>query len=172
MCRNAEATALALLQAEEPTLVAFLNLEGQSSTTAGLAVIAAYNSAITALQNWTPGSPAQEVLQVINDLNQSFAALVQTMNLPPEDATLAGLIAAAITSVIAIIEANSTTNPVAQHEITANAVVEVNKLAPGAFKYHKGIFAEFQASPAKQYHNAWNKQCDKLGGKFTKLKQA
>jgi hypothetical protein len=153
MCKNATATAAALLAGIEPTLTAFMNLENVPAATQQQ-VMAAYEAAVTAVANWTPGSTATLAVEAVQAANSIF----QTLPVPDIDKAFAGIITAGFTSVIAIIEANSTTDALEQHAITAKAVTDVNTMAPGAFKYHKGIFAVFQANPAKEYQNAWHKQ--------------
>ena len=166
MCKNATKTAAALIAGIRPTLVSFLALEAVPTATV-TEVLAAYDAANTAVANWVPGTSAQTVVEAV----EAADAVFQTLPVPDSDKALAGLITAGLASVIAIIEANSTSDPVEQAGITAKAVTTVNKLAPGAFKYHKGVFAEFQAAPEKQYHNAWNKQVDSMGGKYKVLHQ-
>jgi hypothetical protein len=167
MCKNATATAAALLAGIEPTLTAFLKLENISADEQA-SVIAAYEAAQKAVATWTPGSTGTVAVEAVQALNSIF----QTLPVPDVDKVFASLITAGLTSVIAIIEANSTTNVLEQHAITAKAVTDVNAMAPGAFKYHKGIFAVFQADPAKEYHNAWHKQVQnaiKLDPKYQAL---
>jgi len=166
MCTNATKTAAALMAGIRPTLVSFLALENVPATTV-TEVLAAYDAANTAVADWVPGSSSQTVVQAV----EAVDAVFNTLPVPDSDKALAGLITAGLASVVAIIEANSTSSPVEQSEITARAVTHVNQLAPGAFKYRKGIFAEFQAAPDKQYHNAWNKQVSSMGGKYTVLLQ-
>lgn len=167
MCTNATKTAAALMMGIRPTLVSFLTLEAIPAATV-TAVLAAYDAANAAVAAWVPGSTADTVVEAVNAVDAVF----QTLPVPDSDKALAGLITAGFASVVAIIEANSTSDPVAQAGIVAQAVTHVNQLAPGAFKYHKGIFAEFQEAPDKQYHNAWNKQVDSMGGKYEVLHQA
>ena len=166
MCKNATATAAQLMAGIRPTLVSFLTLENVPAATQ-TSVLAAYDAADTAVANWTPATGATAVVEAVNAADQIFDALP----VPPADKVFADLISAAFTSVIAIIEANSTTDPVAQNEITAKAVQDVNEKVPGAFKYHKGIFAAFQASPEKQYHTVWNNKANSMGGKYLALVQ-
>jgi hypothetical protein len=153
MCKNAAATAAALMAGIEPTLTAFLNLEGVPAATQAQ-VLTSYEAAQQAVAQWTPGSSATVAVEAVQAVNSVF----QTLPVPDVDKAFAGIITAGFTSVIAIIEANSTTDVLEQHAITAKAVTDVNTMAPGAFKYHKGVFAVFQADPAKEYHNAWHKQ--------------
>jgi hypothetical protein len=168
MCKNAQATAASLLAGIEPTLTAFMNLENVPAATQQQ-VMTAYEAAVQAVAAWTPGSTATVAVEAVQALNSVF----QTLPVPDIDKALAGIITAGFTSVIAIIQANSTTDALEQHAITAKAVTDVNTLAPGAFKYHKGVFAAFQASPEKEYHNAWNKmvsQAAALDPKYNALK--
>ncbi len=155
MCKNATATAAGLLAGIEPTLVQFLKLENIPAEEQAT-VIAAYDAAVTAVAAWKPGSTGTVAVEAVQALNSIF----QTLPVPDQDKVFASLITAGLTSVIAIIEANSTTNVLEQHAITAKAVTDVNAMAPGAFKYHKGVFAVFQDSPAEAYHNAWHKKVE------------
>jgi hypothetical protein len=168
MCKNATATAAALMAGIEPTLTAFMNLENVPAATQ-TQVLTAYEAAQQAVAQWTPGTSGQVAVEAVQAVNSIF----QTLPVPDIDKALAGIITAGFTSVIAIIEANSTTDPVQQAGITAKAVTDVNALAPGSFKYHKGIFAVFQASPEKAYHDAWNKKVGEaasLDPKYNALK--
>lgn len=170
MCKNATATAAALMAGIEPTLTSFLNLEGVPADTQAT-VLTAYETAQQAVAQWTPGSTPTVAVEAVQAVNSVF----QTLPVPDVDKAFAGIITAGFTSVIAIIEANSTTDPVEQNAITAKAVTDVNTLAPGAFKYHKGVFQVFQASPAKAYHDAWHKQVEnavKLDTKYAALRVA
>lgn len=168
MCKNAQKTAADLMSGIRPTIVSLLTLEGIAGTPDAVAALAAYDQAELAVANWIPGTSVETVVQLVNAADSVF----QVLPVPVEAKALAGIIDAGFVTVVAILEGNSATDPVAQHEITIAAVEKVNELAPGAFKYHKGIFAEFQASPEKQYHNAWNKKTAELGGKFVALKVA
>lgn len=168
MCQNATKTAADLMLGIRPTIVSLLTLEGLAGTPEATEALAAYDTAEQAVAAWVPGTTAQTIVEAVNAADAVFQALP----VPDDAKALAGIIAAGFTAVVAIIEANSTTDATEQHEVTAAAVIKINTLAPHSFKYHKGIFAEFQASPEKQYHNAWNKQCEELGGKYLELKQA
>lgn len=166
MCTNATKTAAALMTGIRPTLVGFMNLENVDAATQQ-EVLEAYDAADKAVGSWTPGTSSETVVELVN----AVVAVFDTLPIPEEDKDLAGIISAGLTAVIAILEANSTTDTLEQNGIVAAAVVKVNTLAPNAFTYHKGIFAEFQASPAKQYHNAWNAKVEAKGEKYAPLHQ-
>ena len=93
MCTNAAETAYNLLLAEEPTIKAILTLEGVAGTTQAIAALAAYNSALTLLQSWVPGTTSQNIIQVLSDLQ----VIITALPIPPlyqliTDAVLAGII--------------------------------------------------------------------------------
>lgn len=152
----------------EPTLIALLTLEGIANTPDAETAIKEYDQAELDVQNWVPGTSVATIVQAVNAADAVF----QLLPVPEADKIFSGLIAAGFTTVVAILEGNSAATPAEQHEITIVAVARVNELAPGAFKYHKGIFREFEASPASQYHNAWNKNAEAKGGKYLQLKVA
>lgn len=179
MCKNATATAAALLEGIEPTFTSLLHLEGLDTTPDGEAAINAYNAAVQAVKNWTPGSTATVAVEAINAFNAVFDVLPFTT----EVKSLVSIISAGITTVIGVITANSpapatpssaTANEeestvAYQHAVVERTTQEVQTLVPG---FKRSIFT----SPAHQYRNAWNSQVGKLvaaiGSKYTVLKVA
>lgn len=168
MCQHPQQTAAAVMKGIEPTLINILTLEGIANTPDAQTAIREYDQAEIDVQNWVPGTSVQTIVQAVNAADAAF----QLLPVPEEFKLFAGIIGAGFTTVVAILEGNTAATPAEQHEITVLAVQKVNEQAPGAFHYHKGIFREFEASPAKQYHNAWNRQADRLGGKYVALKVA
>lgn len=174
MCVNARNTAISLMEAVEPTIKSFLAFVGQTSTPAGIAAITAYDAALTALQNWTSGTAAQDVLQLIADFQTSFNALASTLVLPPGAVTLVNIILAGIEAVIGVITANSPAPPApagadatpdatpeeiqAAHQaaVAADTEAKVLALVPG---FKRSIWH----SAASQYKNQWNRAI-KAGG--------
>jgi hypothetical protein len=164
MCKNATATAAALLEAIEPTLTSLLTYTGLGSTPNGEAAIAAYNAAVAALKAWQSGTVAQNVLQLIGD----FQTVFNSLPLPPTVIDLTNIILAGIQAVIGVIIANSPA-PVAPagstaspEEITAAHQAAVahdteQKVAALVPHFKRSIFH----SPAVQYKNLWNNTVDK-----------
>lgn len=168
MCDHPQQTAANVMKGIEPTLISLLTLEGAANTPEAQTAIKEYDLAAVEVAGWTPGTSAQTAVQAVKAADAAF----QLLPVPEEFKIFAGLIDAAFTTVVAILEGNTATSVTEQHEITVAAVLHVNEVAPGCFKYHKGIFRAFEASPAKQYHDAWNKKAAELGGKFDALKIA
>lgn len=173
MCKNATKSAGQLMAAIEPTFVSLLNATGQSSTPNGIAAKNAYDAALTAVQNWVPGSKTQDVLQVVVDFQTALSGLP----IPPNAQVFANIILAGLETVLAIISANSPApataaagpqaTPVAhmsmlraasseevqamhQASVIETTTAKVNTLVPG---FQRSIYH----SPESQYKAAWNK---------------
>lgn len=167
MCQNANKTVAALMAAIEPTLKSLLTFAGIAGTTEAQAAIAAYDAALTAVQNWQSGTTAQNVLELIGDFQTVFASLP----LPPTVEALANIILAGIETVIGVLTANSPApaapapgDPVVgdaeaasgeeitamrQAHVAADTAAKVQTLVPG-FK------RSMWHSPESQYKKAWN----------------
>ena len=159
MCKNATATAAALMAAIEPTIVNLLTSAGIMNTPDAQAAKAAFDAALQAVENWKSGTPADDVLQAIN----AFSAVFNTLPIPPNFKTLANIIVAGITAVIGVINANAPapahataqglTSDDAQAHHQANVVADtaeqVQALVPG---FKRSVFTP----PDKQYKNTWN----------------
>jgi hypothetical protein len=169
MCKNATKSAAALMAAIEPTIKSLLAATGQLNTPNGIAAMNAYDAALLAVQNWTPSTTAQNVLQLMN----AFTAVFDTLPLPPNVALYVNIITAGITAVIAILTANSpapaslltheetqamhqaavAADAAAADAAAADAAAKVAVLVPG---FKRSIFH----SPESQYNTAWNNACD------------
>ena len=170
MCKNAMKTAASVMAAIEPTIKNLLSLIGQTDTVAGLAAIAAYNAALTALQNWQSGTPAQTVLELISALQAAFNAVTTAVPISPAIQALVNVILAGIETVIGIVTANSpaptsTADTLVAHEetqamhqaaVAADTTAKVQALVPS---FKRSIFH----SPESQYDNAWNNAVDAGG---------
>jgi hypothetical protein len=159
MCKNATKSAAALMAAIEPTIKSLLAATGQLNTPNGIAAMNAYDAALLAIQNWTPGTTAQNVLELIT----AFSTVFATLPLPPNVQLYVSTITAGIKIVIAILTANSPapvglavhaeTQAMHQAAVAADAEAEVRALLPG---FKRSIFH----SPESQYNTAWNNACD------------
>lgn len=162
MCKNATATAANLMAAIEPTIKSLLTATGLINTPNGIAALAAYNAALTALQNWQSGTTAATVLQLM----AAFESVLNTLPLPPEVAMFTDIIIGGITAVVGIITANSPapagpvglpvhaeTQAMHQADVAASTAARVAVLVPG---FKRSIFH----SPESQYKAVWNKQVD------------
>jgi hypothetical protein len=158
MCVNATKTAGALLAGIKPTIVAILAATGLTNTAGGLALIAAFTAAQTALQNWVSGTAAQDVIEALTAIQTVFSALP----LPATVLLFSKIILGGIIAVIGIVTANSPapappvgfdahedTQVMHQAEVAASTAAQVEALVPG---FKRSIFH----SPESQYKKAWN----------------
>ena len=103
MCTNATKTAASLMAAIEPTLKSLLSFTHLLNTPQGTAAIAAYDAALTAIQNWKSGTSAQNVLQLL----AAFQSVFNVLPLPSTVQMLTNIILAGIETVIGVLTANS-----------------------------------------------------------------
>jgi hypothetical protein len=109
------------------------------------------------VQKWQHGSPAQDVIELIN----IFASAFDLLPVPTAYKVLANIIIAGITAVVGILTANSPASPApaTAHEespahslvhLTMSTATKVQELAPG---FKPRIFT----AADKQYTDYWNK---------------
>jgi hypothetical protein len=150
------------MAAIEPSIIDLGNQTGISLNPLFQNVITGYNAALTAIENWKSGTAAQDVIQVINDLEAGLTAL--SALIPAPLLTLLNIILAGVATVIAVVTANSP-NPTPipagadatpeesqaqyQHQVIHEVTLKVQKLVPG---YKRSIWH----SAATQYKNTWN----------------
>jgi uncharacterized membrane protein YgaE (UPF0421/DUF939 family) len=156
MCKNPVSTATALMEGIETSLVAFLAAFNLTNTPAGIAVIAAFNAALVALQNWKSGTVAQNVLELLADLQKAMALLP----IPVTAQVLVNIILGGIITVIGIVTGNSPapvgeavheeTQAMYAAEVASMTAEKVQRLVPG---FQRSIFH----SPESQYKKAWDK---------------
>lgn len=168
MCQNAQKTIINLMAELEPSLIALGNAAGLNNNPDFQTAIKAYNTALTAVENWKSGTPAQDVIQVI----QALEAAVQILPIPPQYQVLVNIILAGIATVIGVLSANSPAPiPVpsagadatpeetqAQHqaEVIHETTVKVQHLVPS---FKRSIWH----SAATQYKKTWNEKASDLG---------
>jgi hypothetical protein len=161
MCQNAQKTLVNLMAAIEPSIIALGNQVGISSNPLFKNVITAYNAALTVIENWKSGTVAQDVIQVLNDLQSAVSLLPIPTNLQ----MLLDLILGGVATVIAVVTANSPaptpiptlagdatveeTQAMHQAQVIAELTAKLQTLAPN---FKRSIFH----SAATQYKNAWN----------------
>jgi hypothetical protein len=176
MCKAATATVADLMSAIEPTLINLLTVTGIAGTPEGQAAITAYNAALQAVETWTPGTSAEDVIQVIN----AFTEVFNTLPIPADVKSLADIISAGIVVVISVLTGNSpvAADEEAQHKVQAEAIEKVTKLVPG---YKESLWDKARAAlgdhtiAAKEYKGAWNKgvvTAAKANPKYATLKQS
>lgn len=161
MCKNAASTVASLMGTIEPSLVDLLTFLNIADTANGQAAINAYNVALQAVQNWKPGTTAQDVIAVIDAFTQVF----NTLPIPDDAKSLADIISAGIVVVIGVLTGNSPAPAAAivgdatydevQHawasQVAKEAEAKAAALVPG---FKRSIWH----SAATQYRNAWNRQ--------------
>lgn len=163
MCTNAVKTAANLLTAIEPTIKNLLTETNLINTPDAVAALKAYDAALAAVEAWTPGTPAQEVLEVLSDLQTGLGALP----IPTTYTALLNIIFAGIETVIGVLTANSpapvaptppATEALVPHEDTqamhqaaviADTTAKVQALVPN---FKRSIWH----SPESQYIKTWN----------------
>ena len=172
MCVNAQKTIINLMAEIEPSIVALGNEAGISTNPLFETAVAEYNVALKAVEAWTSGTAAQEVIEVVNDLE----AGIDVLPIPAAVQTLANIILAGIATVVAVLSANSPA-PVAaipttdaeplpdatpeeaqglhQAAVAADAQARIGELVPG---FKRSIWH----SAGAQYKSEWNKECDRL----------
>ena len=160
MCTNAVKTAASLMEAIEPTIKTLLTETGLINTPAAQTALTEYDDALTAIQNWQSGTPAQEALEAIGIFQTAFNALP----LPATVETLTNIVLAGIETVIGVLTANSPApaapadataapedlHPLHQAAVIADTTAKVQALVPG---FKRSIWH----SAAHQYNDAWNK---------------
>jgi hypothetical protein len=158
MCVAAVKTAIAMMEGIEPTLVSILAATKLTNTTAGIAVITAYNAALAALQNWQSGTVAQEVIELLGD----FQGAVKLLPIPDVDQLFVNIILGGIITVIGIVTGNSPapappagvpvheeTQAMYAAQVIAETTAKVQVLVPS---FKRSIFH----SPESQYKKTWN----------------
>lgn len=172
MCKNAAATVANLMSEMEPTLVDLLTELGIASTPDGQTAINAYNAALAAVQNWVPGTSAQDAIQVI----AAFTAVFNTLPIPTEVKLLADTILAGIQVVIGILKGNSpapapATVEAHQESVANETQANVAALIPG---FKEGWFTRTRAAAgdthavANAYKSNWNQSVAKVSALYPK----
>lgn len=169
MCQNAQKSAISLMSAIEPTLTELFTQTGIAGTTVAQTVVSEYDAALTAVENWTSGTAAQDAIQVINAFESGVSTLTTAIPSLASVGDLVNIILAGIATVIAVLTANSpadttddnsTVETAAdpevatahyQAEVAIQAEAKVKTLAP---KFKRSIFH----SITWNYEKAWNDQ--------------
>jgi len=168
MCTNANKTAASLMLVIEPTLKSLLTFTNLITTPEGQLVMDEYDAALTAVQNWKSGTPAQVVLEIIGDFQLGFNKLP----LLPSVKTLTNIILAGVETVIGILTANSSA-PAGPAEVLAPEDIPSKEEAHAMHQAHtiiettakvKVLVPSFKRSiwhsPATQYNRAWDQAAE------------
>lgn len=176
MCKNAASTVASLMGAIEPTLVNLLTVLNIADTPQGEAAISAFNAALQALQNWKPGTSAEDVIQLINAFTDVFNALP----IPADAKGLADIISAGIVVIISVLTGNSpaAVDAAAQARVMDEAHAKVAAMVPtfkeSNFDKARAVLGDHTVA-TKEYKNHWNKAvaaAAKVQPKYAVLKQA
>lgn len=166
MCKNVESQISNLMIAERPTLVAVLTIAGVDAATEEN-VLAAYDAAQVAAENWVPGSTTAQVDEA---LNAALAVIVSLKALIPAPAVaLLGVVIGGIEAVIGLINANSATTTADTSAAIAHAEAQVVANVPG-FKLN--VFERARAAvgdthvAANHYKHEWNSAIEVAGSKY------
>jgi hypothetical protein len=141
MCKNATATAAALMTAIEPDLKSLLNLLGIGSTPDGQAAITAYDAALAQVKAWVPGTTAQTVVEAIN----AFTEVFNVLPIPADAKTLVNLVVSGVDAVIAVLTANSPA------PTTASETPEVSAAAQQIHAHTVAVKAEEKIASLTDY---------------------
>lgn len=183
MCEKSEATAAAVLEGAEPEFVSLLTATGVATTPDGTAAINAYKAAEQALENWTPGTTTQTVIEAVNAAVKIFNVLP----FPSDAKLLVDAISAIFATVLGIITANSPA-PAAATAATAELAVkaqedhadsvaadtETKVLAltgykPGFITRTKVMLGDHSAIASAWKNNVWKKAVQNSDPKYAAL---
>jgi len=172
MCANAEKTVSEVLGGIITTATSLVDEFGLQNNPGAQLVLKNLALAQTDVQNWTPGTAAQDAIEILNDVGPALTLLEPLI--PAPAVVLIQTIAAGVVGVIGTLDGNGavpagTTAAAHASDVAAHTVAQVKTIAP-AFHYKKGFLGMFAEKPAKQYHDFWNSQCDAAG--YPKLKVA
>lgn len=136
------------------------------------AALTGLNQVETDVQSWTPGTAAQNAIQVLNDVSAAIGALKSL--LPANAVTFAQTILAGIVGVIGTLEGNGvvpTGSTPAAHasDVMAHTLTQVKSIEPD-FHYKKGLLGVFAGDARHQYVSFWNGKAEKAG--YPQLKVA
>ena len=173
MCQNANKTAASVLAGIEPEIKSILSIEGVANTKQATTALAAYDQAVTDLNAWQPGTIAQDLIQVLDDLQVA----IQALPIPPAYQLLSSAILAGVVTVIGIVTGNSPAPALgslpegvdaatvqADHEraVMATYAVRAQDLVPWYRIKTRATWLP-ERRPAVQQRECWNKGCDLTG---------
>ena len=126
-CANVQQTMYDLLVDQEPAFNDILSIvNGGATTSAAVTAETAYNEAVAALKTWVPGSPSQDAIEVLDDLQTAVSALP----IPTTDQFLVNTLLGVIIGIIGAVEGASTApatpTPVASAEAISQEEVQAD----------------------------------------------
>lgn len=171
MCKNVTSQASNLMIEIRSSVVAIMGMLNVPAATQ-TQVLATFDAAQEALANWVPGTTGKTVIEAL----QAFTAIFQSLStfIPPELEILEGIISGGIAAVIALVDANSTADPVAQAQAASEGIAKVEATIPG---FKLGVWDKARAArgdehvAANHYKSEWNNAVKKAGGKYESLKR-
>lgn len=174
MCQNATKNVAALMAELEPSIMSLINIvPGLANSPEANAAIAAYNKALTAVQNWTPGTAAEIALEAIKAFQDAFNAVINIIpvnipGLPLPLGPLVNIVLGGIETVISILTGGEPV-PAPPAGASPEAVADAQRMHE-AVAMHEGMLKvqaltpDFKMSrwhtPQVQYRNYWNKKID------------
>jgi hypothetical protein len=172
MCKNAQKTIPAFLAVAQTAVVNLLTQSGTINTAEGQQIVKDFATVEGDIASWTPGSPAQDAVQVLNDI----AAALPLIPLPPLYETIAsvalGLVVAAIglfsgngavTDETGAVVASPTKEQIQAHALhtMAETSAKIKTIVPDAdFSVKRAALLLPGHEPADQAKKFWNKKVD------------
>lgn len=160
MCDNAVEIIAETMTELEPEVVDVEDILVIQATPVGIALLAAYNTLDTALTNWKPGDATQDVIQAINTLEAELQAISSTAGIPATVVALVGVILAALTIILGIVQGNSTSDTKERKQIAVLTVAKVKSFVP-SFKESRWVELRAETidpgAVAGEVKSEWNK---------------
>jgi hypothetical protein len=162
MCKNAESQVLNIAKVSESTIVSLLTQANLISTSQGQTIQTDFTAAITAIENWKSGTPATEILEIV----QGIMSNLQLIPIPAPFNLLVPAALAGLETILGLLGANestaSTTDAPASaaqaHVIAAASQQQVAKLTGykvSMFDRGRAVLGDNHVA-ADKYKGVWN----------------
>lgn len=124
MCANAEAQVINIAQVAETTTISLLTESKLISTTQGTTITSYFSTLITDLKAWKSGTPATNILQVVQDIQ----ALLPSLPIPAPFNLLVPVALGGLETILTLLGANSPAPVEAGVEATTEALAANQEL--------------------------------------------
>lgn len=131
MCANAEQQLINIAQVTETTAISLLTESKLISTTQGTTITSYFSTLITDLKAWKSGTPATNILQIVEDI----AALLPSLPIPAPFNLLVPVALGGLETILTLLGANSPA------PVTAATEGAVPELAPHLQSLHANAVA-------------------------------
>lgn len=172
MCQNAQKTVPEFLEVAETATINLLTQSGTINTAEGQQIVKDFATVEGDITSWTPGSPATDVIQVLNDI----AVALPLIPMPPLYEVTVSVALGLITAAIGLFSGNGAVtnetgevidNPTAEQtqahalHVMAETSAKIKAIVPDAdFSVKRAAFLLPGHSPADQGKKFWNKKVD------------